>query len=101
MENLDEIKYQEAVKRVQKIKGFYSHLAVYVLISLFIVVKKTQKIDEGETIWHAFYVPFFWGIGVIIHALNVFDKLSFLGYNWEEKKIREYMEKENKRNKFE
>jgi len=101
MTNQDEIKYQEAVKKVAKIKAFYSHLIVYILINAFIVVKKTQNIDDGETIWHAFYVPFFWGVGLVFHALNVFDKLPFLGNDWEQRKLNEFLKKEkNNQNKY-
>jgi len=42
-------------------------------------------------------VTIFWGIGVLIHASKVFVlKGKFLGEEWEEKKIREIMEKEGK-----
>lgn len=98
MTNHDEIKYQEAVKKVARIKAFYSHLMVYILINTFIVVKKTQNIDEGETLWHAFKVPFFWGIGLVFHAFRAFDRVPFLGSDWEERKIKELIEKENKNN---
>lgn len=96
MTNQDEIKYQEAVKKVAKIKAFYTHLIVYILINAFIIVKKTQNIDEGETIWHAFKVAFFWGIGLLFHALRVFDRVPFFGSDWEEKKVKELIEKEKK-----
>jgi hypothetical protein len=37
----------------------------------------------------------FWGIGIAIHASKVFVlKDRFLGKEWEEKKIKEMMEKE-------
>lgn len=98
MKNQDEVKYQEAVKKVAKIKAFYTHLIVYLFICTFIVVKKIQNIDEGETIWHAFKVPFFWGIGLLIHALRVFDRFPFFGNDWEQRKIKELLEKEIKNN---
>ena len=28
----EEIKYQEVLKRVKKLKGFYTHLAVYIVV---------------------------------------------------------------------
>lgn len=91
MTNLDEIKYQEALAKVAKIKKFYKHLLVYIIVNAFIVFKKLNKIDEGETSWHAFYVPIFWGIGLLIHALKTFDSIPFFGKDWEEKKIKEFM----------
>jgi hypothetical protein len=99
MNSQEQIKYQNAVKSVEKIRSFYSHLIVYLVINTVIIVIKTQKIDQGETIWHAFYVPFFWGIGLLIHALKAFNKLPFLGTNWEEKKIKQFMEEEQSQNK--
>lgn len=38
MENLDEMRYQEAQKKVNKIKGFYTHLIVYIVINAMIVI---------------------------------------------------------------
>lgn len=102
MENLDEIKYQEAVKRVKKIKGFYTHLAVYMVINIALLILKFQKLDESESIFklNYFSTPFFWGIGLAAHGLSVFLPTMLLGQNWEEKKIKELMDKE-KNNKWE
>ena len=42
----------------------------------------------------------FWGIGVLFHWIGVFEIVSFVGKDWEDKKIKELMEKEqNHRNK--
>ncbi len=41
-----------------------------------------------------FSVWFFWGIGLASHWLHVFGKNVFFSKNWEEKKIREFMEKD-------
>jgi hypothetical protein len=35
-----------------------------------------------------------WGIGVFFHGLKVFNYMPFFGKDWEEKKIKEFMEKE-------
>ncbi|MGL2963991.1 2TM domain-containing protein [Flavobacterium sp. RSB2_4_14] len=102
MENLDEIKYQEALKRVKKIKGFYTHLAVYVVINIAIVIANFQSLDEGESYFQfrIFSTAFFWGIGLAAHGLSVFVPTMLMGKNWEERKIKELMDKE-KNNKWE
>jgi len=42
-------------------------------------------------------VTIFWGIAILLHASRVFVlRGRFLGEEWEEKKIRELMEKEEK-----
>jgi hypothetical protein len=102
MENYDEIKYQEAAKRVKKIKGFYTHLSVYIVINLAIIL---SKIDFGkDSNWsfemRNFSTAFFWGIGLAAHGLSVFLPFLIMGKDWEEKKIKELMEKE-KNNKWE
>ncbi|CAM3903216.1 2TM domain-containing protein [Flavobacterium cucumis] len=102
MNTQDEIKYQEALKRVKKIKGFYSHAVVYVIINIMIVIINVQDLDEGESYFQFknFMTAFFWGIGLVAHGLSVFMPNWIMGQNWEERKIREFMEKE-KANKWE
>lgn len=102
MNTQDEIKYQEALKRVKKIKGFYSHAVVYVIINIMIIIINVQDLDEGESYFQFknFMTAFFWGIGLVAHGLSVFMPNWIMGQNWEERKIREFMEKE-KANKWE
>lgn len=92
----DEIKYQEAVKRVKKIKGFYTHALVYVIINIMIVIVNVQDLAVGESYlqFKNFFTAFFWGIGLVAHGFSVFLPQWFLGNDWEEKKIKELMEKE-------
>ena len=102
MENLDNIRYQEALKRVKKIKNFYSHLVVFVVINLMIMIVNMQELDPGESYFklHNFFTLLAWGVGLLAHALSVFLPSALLGKNWEEKKIKQLMEQE-KNNKWE
>jgi hypothetical protein len=95
----DEIKYQEALKRVRKIKGFYSHLLVYIVVNIMIIVVNYQNLEPGESYFQYknFFTAFFWGIGLVAHAFSVFVPQWFLGSNWEERKIKELMEKDKKK----
>ena len=102
MNTQDEIKYQEALKRVKKIKGFYTHAIVYVIINIMIVIINIQSLNEGETYFQFknFMTAFFWGIGLLTHGLSVFVPNWIMGQNWEDRKIKEFIEKE-KSNKWE
>ena len=95
-------RYERAKKRVKQITGFYSHLLVYVVINLIVVVINIQQLKEGESYfqWGNFFTLIFWGIGLFAHGLSVFMPTMVLGKNWEERKIKEFMEKERK-NKWE
>lgn len=98
----EEAKYYEAAKKVKKIKGFYTHAIVYVLVNIMIVIFNIQDLDPGESYFQYknFFTAFFWGIGLAAHGLSVFVPSILFGQNWEEKKIKELMEKD-KQNKWE
>lgn len=85
----DDLVYKNAKKRVKEIKDFYGNLISYCVIIPFLII--INLITTPKNIW--FYWPMLgWGFGVAIHGLSVFS----IGKNWEEKKIREILENENK-----
>lgn len=98
----EEIRFERATKRVKKIKGFYKHLMVYVIVNSFIIVNNIFDLKEGDALFQfsIFSTALFWGIGLFFHAVSVFGKNIFLGDNWEERKINEYMN-QNKSTKWE
>jgi len=89
--NTEEIKYQKAKKRVEAIKGLYIHLTVYIVVNL--ILFSINMIVSPDSLW--FYWPLMgWGIGVVFHVLSVLGFSRAFGEDWEERKIRELMEKE-------
>lgn len=90
----DEERYLKAKKRVNEIKGFYGNLISYIVVNLgFLAI---NLLTSPEHLW--FYWPMLgWGIGVLFHGMKVFDCMPFLGKNWEEQKIKEFMEKEKRK----
>ncbi len=96
MENLDEVRYHEALKRVKKVKGFYTHLIVFIVINSMILIVNYQELEVNESFFQfrVFSTFFFWGIGLLAHGLSVFLPSIVLGKDWEENKIKELMEKE-------
>lgn len=96
MTSEEQLQYEKAFKRVKKIKGFYSHLLVYVVINIMIIILNIQSLDKGESYFQIknFFTAFFWGIGLLAHGISVFGPNVFFGSNWEERKIKELMEKE-------
>ena len=91
--------YYEALKRVKRIKGFYTHALVYVVINLMFVVINYQNLGEGESYfqWHNFITAFFWGIGLLAHGLSVFLPGMILGSDWEERKMKQFLKEEIER----
>lgn len=88
--------YLRAKKRVDKIIGFYWHLAVYVVVNVFLIVLIGLNSNEGFTGFGPYATAFFWGIGLVFHFLGVYGPNFFFGKDWEKRKIEEYMDKEKK-----
>ena len=83
-------RYQRALHRVRELKEFYGHLTSYVLVNagLFLV-----DVFTGDGWW--FYWPLLgWGIAVVAHGIRAFGLVDLFGKDWEERKVRELMEKD-------
>lgn len=91
-----EDKYAAAQREVKRLKGFYTHLVVYIAVNLLIVFINIRDLDAGESYFKIenFFTAFFWGIGLLVHAFSTFMPNFIFGRNWEEKKIKEFMDKE-------
>lgn len=90
--NQNEIKYLEAQKRVKRLKSFYIHAAVYVMVNLFLIASSLQK-GMDLTDVNIYWTAIFWGVGLLGHGLSVFLPNVLMGKDWEERKIRELMDK--------
>lgn len=90
MEITDIQKYKRAKKRAKELKGFYAHLSTYIVINIFLIA--LNLLSYSGKYW--FYYPLLgWGAGLFWHFCGVFVFNKF-GRDWEERKIKELMEKE-------
>lgn len=98
------IAYNRARARVKREKGFYSHLIVYLIINVILLVLRTDIIDwfvmdnksqnfQNWFDWNVLLTPILWGIGLLFHGLSVFGKNTVFSKAWEERKIKEYMDR--------
>lgn len=94
--NNNDIRYEAAARKVKKIKNFYVFTFVYLAVNTFIFYLNYSGLQQGESIWELKYfsLPLFWGIGLIGYGMTVFLPGFILGNNWEEKKIKELMDKD-------
>ena len=49
----EDVKYYEALKRVKRIKGFYTHLVIYIVINIIILISNYQQLEPKESWLHA------------------------------------------------
>ena len=97
--NEEEIKFYEAYKRVKQLKSFYIHAMVFIVINAMNFIAKYQELKPNESFFtfKTFSTFIIWGIILLIHALSVFLPSMILGNNWEERKIKQIMNKEKAR----
>jgi len=85
-------KYLRAVERVEEMKGFYASLIAYCIVIPFLIFIYF-KYSPNSIQW--FWFPAFgWGIGLIIQGFKAFSPV--LGNSWEERKIQEFMNEDDK-----
>jgi hypothetical protein len=87
-------KYKRAKKRVENLKAFYIHFIVYILVNTMIVIINLINYEDAGHWWFV-YPLLGWGIGLVSHGLSV-ASFGLFGPDWEERKIKEYMKKDNR-----
>ena len=75
---------EQANKRIKELKGYYSHLGVFVSVNLFLIMVNAMSYSEDQEIWFV-YPLFGWGIGLVAHTIKTFG----VGGRWEERKMQE------------
>jgi len=84
--------YFRAKKRVEELKGFYGNILSYCCVIPFLVFINLKFSPGFQWFW---FSALGWGFGVVMHAFKVFGYSS----DWEERKIRQILEKENNNQK--
>lgn len=91
-----EAAYLRAKKKVKAILGFYWHLASYLIVNIFLIILIALNTNESFFSFAPYATAVFWGIGLLFHFVGVFGPDFFFGSNWEQRKIEEYMDKEER-----
>jgi len=87
----DAARYARARRRVRELRGFYVHAAVFVAVNALLHV--INLVTSPGAYW-AGWPLFGWGIGLVAHGLATYRWMPFLGKEWEERKIRELMDRD-------
>jgi len=88
--NDKDFRYEKARKKVEMIKWFYVDIGLYVVINLGLFL--LNILTTPDDLWF-YWVMLAWGIGLAAHAVVVYGFSSVFGDEWEERKIREIMDK--------
>lgn len=83
--------YQKVRERAKELRDFYSHLWVYIIINAGLLI--VGYLFNGS-FWMGLSVMFFWGIGLVWHGVMTFLPIGVWSKAWEDRKIRQLMERE-------
>lgn len=85
--------YFRAKKRVEELKGFYGNLISYCCVIPILIFINLRFSPQFQWFW---FSAAGWGFGVTMHAFKVFG----YGHNWEERKIKEILDKQKSTNSW-
>jgi hypothetical protein len=89
--NYNKPAYERARKKVKDIKSFYINLTCYcIVIPVLIFI---NLYFTPHYYWF-FFSMIGWGSGLLIHGLSAFGYMPFMSREWEEKKLKQFMEQE-------
>lgn len=102
----------EIRRRVHRLAEFYRHAMIYLVfmtivwISNFVIIHNADPTylpgllaGERKVSWRylwGIWPSLGWGIGVVCHGITVLPFWNFLTQDWEDRKVREIMEREGK-----
>ncbi|WP_435415171.1 2TM domain-containing protein [Polaribacter aestuariivivens] len=108
MENyIENTAYKKAANNVKKIKNFYNHLQLFVIVMFVVVLfygtiitffeARISNLNSLKWIKANIWInALLWFFGLIIHGIYVFKfKTDFMD-KWEQKKVEEIMKKNKK-----
>ena len=79
---------RDARRQVRGLRSFYKHLVVFAIVSAGLAA--INLIASPARLW--FYWPLLgWGALLALHAAGNFMRDRWLGADWEERKVRQFM----------
>jgi 2TM domain len=100
--NAASISEQERLVRrqVHRLAEFYRHALTYVVVMSgvwFICLLSMRQFSSHWWAYWAIWPTLGWGIGLFFHGVFAVPSWQKWGHDWEERKVRELMDKQSKR----
>jgi hypothetical protein len=86
--------YHKAQRIVKRTKNYYNAIIGYFAVCTFLTLLNWYQMNfTNYGHWWVGWVWFGWGIGMFFYTINYYKRDVFFGENWEQRKIKEEMEK--------
>jgi len=88
-------------RRVHRLAEFYRHLFVYAIVNASLwginlwMMWGTAAAGRFWSYW-AIWPTLWWGVGVFVHGLSVLPYWGFFSQEWEDRKVKQLMQKESR-----
>ncbi|MEP2057956.1 MAG: 2TM domain-containing protein [Maribacter litoralis] len=89
---MENTKYRRAKERVEEIRKFYGKVAS-AIVTILIVASINYYFNEWRNAWFL-WVVFGLSISLFFKANKIFNLNPFMGRDWEERKIQEFLQQE-------
>ena len=89
---MENTKYRRAKERVEEIRKFYGKVAS-AMVTITIVASINYYFNEWRNAWFL-WVVFGLSISLFFKANKIFNLNPFMGRDWEERKIQEFLQQE-------
>jgi hypothetical protein len=86
----DDPRYAEARAYACRLRGFYIHATVFILVNAGFFALNLET-HPGRP-WFG-WATLWWGVGLVAHGVSVFALGNAFGRQWEERTIRRYLER--------
>ena len=90
---IEDKRYEKAREKVEAIKAFYGNLVSYLIVIPLLAYLNYRTTDFPWII----FPTLGWGFGLLAHGMEAYGYSPFLGKNWEERKIKELMDKDSRK----
>ncbi|WP_454766083.1 sensor histidine kinase [Cupriavidus campinensis] len=90
----DQRAYDDARRRVRALRGFYMHAMLYVAVNAILIA--VNLLTAPPRPWAGAPMAG-WGMALAAHGILVWSRVGLLGRRWEERKIAEYMARDQVR----
>ncbi|KOS08116.1 hypothetical protein AM493_20245 [Flavobacterium akiainvivens] len=89
---------QIAYRRVAQLRSFYTHLAIYILINIALLLPYFM-LNIAAIFWQRCFIIMIGvaGLGVLGHAMWVFGPKFFLPSKWESRKMKQFKDESERR----
>ena len=88
--------FQKAKNKVKAIKEFYCNLLCYCIVIPILITINLIYMSTFHWFWFSMLG---WGSGIVLHGIEAFGYNPLMPKNWEQRKLKQFLEEEEEKEK--